>query len=144
MGDLHYDDLEEDASIQQRYVSYLKVLNATQYCDAWSLARQAAVYRALPVAYIWDDHDFLGNDASGLDTSGNTKSATTDALNAYQAYVPHYPLKVPGTLYQSFDIGDLARVIITDLRTQRQNEVQPPPLVHVLPRVRPLLPGGWT
>lgn len=67
------------------------------------------------VAYTWDDHDFCGNDGSSL------SAGRANARQAYQEYVPHYPLaagagNVP--IYQAFTIGRI-HFILSDLRSER-------------------------
>jgi hypothetical protein len=65
---------------------------------------------------MWDDHDYCGNNNSGSGQIG-----TANARQAYQEYVPHYPL-VAGSgnvpIYQAFTIGRI-RFILADLRSMR-------------------------
>ncbi|MFI7542461.1 alkaline phosphatase D family protein [Actinoplanes sp. NPDC049599] len=74
---------------------------------------QAALYRSVPVAYVWDDHDYGPNDA---DAAAATRPA---ARRAYGTYVPHYPQPEPGqAVYQAFTIGRV-RFVLTDNRSER-------------------------
>lgn len=74
---------------------------------------QAALYRSVPVAYVWDDHDYGPNDA---DAAAPTRPA---ARAAYTTYVPHYPQPEPGgAVYQAFTIGRV-RFVLTDNRSER-------------------------
>lgn len=70
------------------------------------------MFRSVPVAYMWDDHDF------GPNNSGGTFVGKEVARIAYQQFVPHYPLQA-GTgnvpLQQAFTIGRV-RFLLTDLR----------------------------
>jgi alkaline phosphatase D len=102
MGDLHYED------IAQPLVS--RFLRA--YDDVFASGPQAALYRHVPVAYIWDDHDYGPND------SDRTSPSRTASQTAYRAAVPHYPLAGSGPIYQAFTIGRV-RVILTDVRSER-------------------------
>ncbi|GGS28743.1 alkaline phosphatase D family protein [Actinokineospora fastidiosa] len=103
-GDVHYgnpaeNDVERFASL------YGRVLTAPA---------QAALYRSVPVAYVWDDHDYGPNDA---DASAPTRQA---ARAAYARHVPHYPLAggADGTIHQAFTIGRV-RFVLTDTRSER-------------------------
>ena len=53
MGDFHYADVNstEVSDYRRNYDSVLTQPN------------QAALYRNVPVAYVWDDHDYCGNDS---------------------------------------------------------------------------------
>jgi len=72
--------------------------------------------RNTALAYMWDDHDYCGNNNVGSSLPG-----TANARQAYQEYVPHYPL-VAGSgnvpIYQAFTIGRV-RFILADLRSAR-------------------------
>ncbi|MBL8995591.1 MAG: hypothetical protein JNM63_19750, partial [Spirochaetia bacterium] len=77
-----------------------------------SLAR---LLRQTPIAYIWDDHDFTGNDADG------SAPGRLAARLSYQRLVPHYPLvfgsgDVP--IDQAFTAGRV-RFILSDLRSEK-------------------------
>jgi len=68
-----------------------------------------------PFAFVWDDHDYCGNNSGGASTG------RANARQAYQEYVPHYTLaagsgNVP--IYQSFTIGRI-HYILSDLRSER-------------------------
>lgn len=106
MGDLHYRDVNSENVYAYRQAYEEEVL---------SKAAAARLFREVPIAYMWDDHDFAGNDS---DESFIGKKA---ARLAYQEYVPHYPLAA-GTgdvpIYQSFTVGRV-RFIMTDLRSER-------------------------
>ena len=60
---------------------------------------QAALLAAVPIGYVWDDHDYGGNDADGT-------SPTRDlARDAFSTYVPHYPLTADTINQASSDLG---------------------------------------
>lgn len=107
-GDLHYDDIAVDDPA--RFIAaYERNLGATAF---------GRLFRALPVAYVWDDHDYGGND-SGLG------SAARPAVHAqYRRFVPHWPLALPGAdapIAQSTVLGRV-RLVITDLRSERTDD----------------------
>lgn len=103
MGDFHYLNISRDDAEAFRR-GYDRVLDSP---------RQSALYRATPIAYIYDDHDFGSNNADG------TSRSSAAASSVYRALAPHYPL-VDGaqTIQQAFSIGRV-RVIVTDTRTNR-------------------------
>lgn len=104
-GDLHYLDINVN-SVRRFRAAYDRVLASPQ---------QAELYRNIPIAYVWDDHDFGGNNCNK-----NTPSRPA-ARQVYQEYVPHYPLgagrgDIP--IYQAFEIGRV-KFIMTDMRSER-------------------------
>lgn len=100
-GDLHYADITRDD--QQ---AFRQILDHTL-----SRPAQAEMFRTLPVAYTWDDHDY-----GGLDAHSDSRPA---ASAEYRRYCPHYPLaSTTSTLHQAFSIGRV-RVLLTDVRSGR-------------------------
>ena len=101
MGDLHYIDTDS-ARIEDYRVNYDAVLNHPN---------QSALYRSMAIAYMWDDHDFCGNDS-------NSAAIGRDAARfVYRERTPHYPIApAGGAMAQAFTIGRV-RVILTDLRS---------------------------
>ena len=101
MGDLHYSDTNSTVAEDYR-VNYDQVLGH---------AVQGPLFRAMPVIYTWDDHDYAGND------SDSTAAGRGTARSAYRERVPHYPIGPgDGTIGQAFTIGRV-RFIMTDLRS---------------------------
>jgi len=105
MGDFHYLNISSNDPARFR-AAYDLVLSSPQ---------QSSLYRNIPFVYIWDDHDFGGNN------SNRKASSHEAALKTYEEYVPHYPLAsgegdVP--IYQTFTVGR-AKFILTDLRSER-------------------------
>ncbi len=105
LGDLHYGNIRKP-EIAIRLEKY-----------DWMLRRKEPgdLFRAHAMAYVWDDHDFLGDDTDGGDIKN--KAAAVVAREAYDLYVPHYPLAEDGTdgIYQSFVVGKVL-FILTDNR----------------------------
>ena len=104
MGDLHYEDIGRNAVSRFREA----------YLAVHASAAQSALFRSLPLAYTWDDHDFGPND------SDRTSPSRGAALEAYRRFVPHYPLATdPGaTIHQSFTVGRVV-FLMTDCRAGR-------------------------
>ena len=112
MGDLHYrNDL---------HFLGLKEKDLDDYRNNFDLVmaqnRQRNLYQNIPLAYIWDDHDYGTND------SNSSYPLKYIASEAYREQVPHYPLVETldeeqnlGAIYQSFVIGRV-RFIMTDSR----------------------------
>ncbi len=110
MGDFHYLDILTNSRARFR-AGYDTVLASPQ---------QADLYRHVPFVYIWDDHDFAGNNSDR-----KSKSRLASRLS-YQEYVPHYPLvfgegDIPIT--QTFVVGRV-KFILTDLRSERDEVKQ--------------------
>lgn len=101
-GDLHYSDTNSTAIDDYR----------RNYDSVLSQPSQAALYRGVPLAYVWDDHDYCGND------SDTTALGRDTARAAFRERTPHYPISTAagGTVAQAFTIGRV-RVIMTDLRS---------------------------
>lgn len=111
LGDLHYDNVDSKV-IADHVESFRGVLGA---------ARQAELYRSVPLAYTWDDHDYCG------DASDGASKGRKAARLAYQRCVPHYPLvegegDVP--IYQAFTVGRV-RFLLTDSRSERSKRTLP-------------------
>lgn len=102
MGDLHYNDTNSTNYDDYR-ANYDAVLNQRN---------QSAFYRSTALAYMWDDHDYSGNN------SDSTALGQDYARFVYKERVPHYPIasNAGGTMAQAFTIGRV-RIIITDLRS---------------------------
>lgn len=112
LGDLHYADTDSTV-IADHVDRYRQVLSA---------ARQAQLYRNVPLAYVWDDHDFCGNASDGR------AQGRRAARLAYQKCVPHYPLvegEGDAAIYQQpFTVGRV-RFILTDGRSERTSRTEP-------------------
>jgi len=103
-GDFHYADIS---------VNDTKLYNDA-FENCFRQGPQKNFYKSIPVAYMWDDHDYGANNAAGDSPS---KEA---AIISYKNNVPHYPLGNVtqfGAIHQAFDIGKI-RVIMTDLRSE--------------------------
>ncbi len=100
-GDLHYSDTNSTVADEYRF----------NYDNVTSHFAQGLLFRSMPVVYVWDDHDFSGNDSDTTATGRDT------ARSVYRERVPHYPLGAAGgTVAQAFTVGRV-RFIMTDLRS---------------------------
>jgi len=73
----------------------------------------SSVLSRMPVAYLYDDHDFAGNDADG------TNPFKFNSVKAYSMFFPHYNLgNHENGIWQKFRFGDV-EFFLLDLRTQR-------------------------
>ena len=104
-GDWYYGDIDRNDEDLYR----------KQYDANLSSPAQAALYASTPFAYVWDDHDFAGNDAD------STAASRPAAMAVYRQYVPHYPLQggPESPIYQAFTVGDV-RFVLTDPRSARE------------------------
>lgn len=105
LGDFHYENVA-----RREPWPHIQALEKSLTAPA-----QARLYASIPVAYIWDDHDFVGNNSNGR------SRARMGARTAYQLAVPHYPLAAGRgdvAIYQSFVIGRVL-FILTDSRSER-------------------------
>jgi phosphodiesterase/alkaline phosphatase D-like protein len=110
-GDWYYGDVDRnDTNMVRR-----------QYEANLASPAQAALYASTSFAYVWDDHDFGGNDS---DSTAVAKPAT---MEIYRSFVPHYPLRggPESPIFQTFTVGDV-RFVLTDPRSARDAPGDPP------------------
>ena len=106
LGDMHYGNIETN-----NLGAFRSVLDKTLTRPA-----QSALYLSTPIAYLWDDHDFGGNNSDGGSASAPAAQAS------YREYVPHYQLDDgDGAIYQAFTIGRV-RFLVTDTRSAREGD----------------------
>lgn len=84
----------------------------TFYDDLLLQSRQAALFRSLPLTYLWDDHDFAANNSDG-DYADKANGATV-----YRERVPHHTLPDASAIYHSFTIGRVL-FVASDVRYNR-------------------------
>jgi len=107
-GDFHYRNPNSATDIN---------VHRAPYETLFSTGRLKNFLLNTPLVYMWDDHDFCGNDSNAA------SAGKTNARLAYQEYIPHYPLPAGGgdePIYQAFTIGRI-RFILTDLRSARES-----------------------
>jgi alkaline phosphatase D len=105
-GDFHYSNIGRN-DIGEFRRAYDRVLTQP---------RQGGLYQQVPIAYMWDDHDYGPND------SDRTSPARSAARLAYAENVPHYPLVLQDgqvtTIQQQFTVGRVP-FVLSDLRSER-------------------------
>jgi hypothetical protein len=111
MGDLHYEDIasNNEQLFRDAFVSNLAV------------ADQQALYADVPLVYMWDDHDYGGNN------SGASSTSRAAALAVYRQVVPHHPIPFAGAeddtpLSHTFTVGRV-QFFILDTRSERTTGV---------------------
>ena len=103
MGDFHYGNIGENSPAKFRELLDFQL----------SGMALSAMLREVPIAYVWDDHDYGSNNADA------TSPSRPAALQVYREYVPHYPLASDDSpIYQAFTVGRV-RFILTDTRSAR-------------------------
>jgi len=110
-GDFHYLNITSNALVKFR-MAYDQVLFSP---------RQSLLYRSAPLIYVWDDHDFAGNN------SDRRAPSHFAARHVYEEYIPHYPMPAGAgdvPIYQSFTVGRV-KFILTDLRSERDPVTKP-------------------
>lgn len=105
LGDVHYSNIADNDV----------ATFATAYDRMLTQPGQAALYRSVPVAYVWDDHDYGPNDA-------DADSPSRDAARAaFREHVPSHPLVSDGAIHRAFTIGRV-RFVVTDTRSERRRD----------------------
>ncbi|MGI9657322.1 MAG: alkaline phosphatase D family protein, partial [Gaiellaceae bacterium] len=110
-GDFYYADIGENNPDRFR----------EQFQRALTRPAQAALYREVPVAYTWDDHDYGPNDAD------RTAPSREAARAIYRETVPHYELAAGAgdeAIYQAFTMGRV-RFLLTNTRSERDPSALP-------------------
>ena len=109
-GDFHYGDVSSNDPEQLR----------AMYERNLEQPGQQALYLSAPIAYVWDDHDFGGNDSSAV---ADSRFASREV---YTEYVPHYALGAAGdvAISQAFTLGRV-RFIMLDTRSARTPDAMP-------------------
>ena len=102
-----------------------------RYGQYRSDANLQAAHQRCPWVVTWDDHEVSNNYADLVLQAGEDDVEDVLALrrNAYQAYYEHMPVRLPVPddfghlqIYQSFDVGDLARIYVLDGRQYRSDQ----------------------
>ena len=116
LGDLHYRNISTNDVAAFR-TAYFENMNFGGLVNP--AARQSQFFRSVASTYVWDDHDFGGND------SNRTAASNPAANQVYREVVPHYPLAAGSTgIYQSWQVGRVLYVA-TDSRSFRDPNSDP-------------------
>ncbi len=116
MGDWGYPDTTDRNPNNPREntfnLNFANVRNAflARYNRAY---RMDSVFRVMPVAYTWSDHDHANNNTDSTFNGPNRFSQL-----GYRGMFPHYPLVDPRGIWQSFRYGN-AEFFLLDTRSTR-------------------------
>jgi len=110
LGDIHYKNITTNSPSLYR----------DGFDDVLDQSRQHQLYREVPLAYVWDDHDYANNN------SDRTDPGRPAAAQVYRERVPSYPLNdsVNIGVYQSFTCGRVL-FIMSDTRSYRDPSTDP-------------------
>lgn len=130
-GDWGYPDTTENAANRENVFSADANRVLAAYHARYSSPRFKSLAAATPLSYIWDDHDYINNNASGTTYSAQDAGgiyyeqtfppqARANTINLYQQHFPHYPLTSNAAqgAYHSIRYGS-AEVFVTDNRADR-------------------------
>jgi alkaline phosphatase D len=104
LGDLHYADVQSP-QIEDHLKPYI-----TRFLNG---KKEQRFCLQVPMDYIWDDHDYCGNNSAGASPCGNASRAAY--LSAFPGYEPY---RQAAGLAHSFQNGRV-RFIVLDLRSER-------------------------
>ena len=110
-GDWTYPDFGNPGKGYNKSMELLAETYRKRY--DYSYPFNSEVLSKMPVSYLYDDHDFAGNDADG------TNEYKLNSVKAYDMFFPHYKMDNPDNgIWQKFRFGDV-EFFMLDLRTQR-------------------------
>lgn len=107
MGDMNYDNINSTDVADYR----------NTYTNQLTQGQLRRICRAMGMSYVWDDHDFAGNN------SNKNKIGRTAVRQVYRERFPHYHLPAGGSdaaIFQTYKVGRV-RFILTDLRSERDS-----------------------
>lgn len=113
IGDWTYPDTTEK-KYGYRFFSKLDLLEKSYESKYnYNYPFPSNVLSQVPIAYVYDDHDFGFNNSDGSDSN------KVNSYWAYQNFFPHYKLENPENgIWQSFKFGDV-EFFLLDLHSQR-------------------------
>lgn len=110
LGDWSYPDFTYGRGYNKDWNLLVKTYN-TRYSYDYDFPKY--VLSIMPVVYVYDDHDFAGNNSNG------TEAGKENSFKAYQTMFPHYRVENPSNgIWQSFRFAD-AEFFVIDSRSQR-------------------------
>jgi phosphodiesterase/alkaline phosphatase D-like protein/membrane-associated phospholipid phosphatase len=105
MGDIHYANIGVNSPDAFR----------SAYDRLLTEPGQASLYRRVPIAYVWDDHDYGPNDGD------STSPSRPAARQVYREVVPGAVEPGDAPINQAFTIGRV-RFVMTDNRSERTGD----------------------
>jgi len=128
IGDWGYPDTTDTARDSTRFFSLeMSRVQASYRAKFDSLYKAQQVFRLAPVDYVYDDHDYLNDNASAFTTTDVARTrevpvppqARLNSIRGYQQLFPGYPLaNANGGIWHKFTHGN-AEVFMLDMRSQR-------------------------
>ncbi len=133
IGDWTYPDSTDSPRNPQRVFSAeMARIQATYRSKYDSIYATQKILRIAPVDYVFDDHDYMNNDASAtsyprpesLLTIHVSPGIRTNSIRAYQELFPGYPLaNANGGIWHKFTFGN-ADFFMLDTRSQRSPNLE--------------------
>jgi len=145
IGDWGYpdttDSLPTDSTFFAADFSRVQASYLTKFAPNYPMD---SLFRIAPVAYVYDDHDFMNDNASALTSAYalayrpnpfgdefvirdvmNPQGAREHSIRAFKENMPSYPLvNETRGIYQKFSCGS-ADFFLLDLRSQRSSNLEP-------------------
>jgi alkaline phosphatase D len=128
IGDWGYPDTTDTARDSTRFFSLeMSRVQASYRAKFDSLYKAQQVFRIAPVNYVYDDHDYLNNNASAFTANDAARAreipaspqARLNSIHGYQQLFPGYPLaNASGGIWHKFTFGN-ADFFMLDTRSQR-------------------------
>jgi len=106
-GDWHYRDINSNNIQEYKNAFDSAIFNSSEV---------KKFLQSTPYDYVWDDHDYCGDNSGGSNLAGSENSKTI-----FRLYNPHYILPSDSSeksIYHSFVIGRV-KFIVSDLRSAR-------------------------
>ena len=129
IGDWGYPDTTDTARDSTRFFSLeMSRVQASYRAKFDSLYKAQQIFRLAPVDYVYDDHDYLNNNASAYTANDAIRAreipaspqARLNSIQGYQQLFPGYPLANPnGGIWHKFTHGN-ADFFMLDTRSQRR------------------------
>ncbi|NUO82452.1 alkaline phosphatase D family protein [candidate division KSB1 bacterium] len=133
IGDWTYPDSTDSPRNPQRVFSAeMARIQATYRSKYDSIYATQKILRIAPVDYVFDDHDYMNNDAAAtsyprpesLLTINVSPEIRTNGIRAYQELFPGYPLaNANGGIWHKFTFGN-AEFFMLDTRSQRSPNLE--------------------
>lgn len=128
IGDWGYPDTTDTAKDSTRFFSLeMSRVQASYRAKFDSLYKAQQVFRVAPVDYVYDDHDYVNDNASAFTTTDVARTreipipppARLNSIRGYQQLFPGYPLaNANGGIWHKFTHGNVD-VFMLDMRSQR-------------------------
>lgn len=143
LGDWGYPDTTDVTPIDNNFYSADKQKVIDSYLHRYQKNYpMEKIFRNMPIDYVWDDHDYMNDNASALTSSffipvrpnpfgddfvameiPNPEGARENSIETYKEYFPGYPLENESRgIYHKFSYGNVDFFAL-DLRAQRDGSM---------------------